>query len=279
MNALGSDGFETALLALADDWIAPAPQDGPMQVFACGMAGARQGWVEAPYRCVPCTPAPFGRAEGSAARVRTRDGRLDVRIVPGVSQRSPHADVMRGEETQIAGILREIPDFDGVVCLPGTHTKWAHVSAGEIVSFRTVMTGELFALLGRQSVLRHSVGGDGWDEGAFLDAVSRTLSRPETLTSHLFELRAEDLLNGQDPATARSILSGLLVGAELGATKPWWMGRDIVVTGAQETMRVYASALGAQGLAPRLMPADDMTLAGLTAAREAAIRDIAEDRT
>ena len=56
---------------------------------------------------------------------------------------------MRGEETQIAGFLSEFPGFDGVVCLPGTHTKWVHLSAGEIVSFRTFMTGELFGLLQR----------------------------------------------------------------------------------------------------------------------------------
>ncbi len=168
-----------------------------------------------------------------------------------------------------------MPDFDGIACLPGTHTKWAHLSAGEIVSFRTVMTGELFATLCEQSVLRHSLAGDGWEEGPFLDAVSGTLSRPETLTARLFELRAADLLHGQDAATGRSILSGLLIGAELSATKPWWMGRDIVVTGASRTTRAYDSALRSQGLAPRILPADAMTLAGLTAAKDTAAKGTA----
>lgn len=49
---------------------------------------------------------------------------------------------MRGEEIQIAGYLAEKPDFDGVICLPGTHTKWVRISAGEIVGFATFLTGE-----------------------------------------------------------------------------------------------------------------------------------------
>jgi 2-dehydro-3-deoxygalactonokinase len=258
MNALTRDAFEASLLELIGDWLDP---DGPTEVIACGMVGARQGWVEAPYRPVPCPPL------GPPVAAPVRDPRLTVRVVPGLSQTRPHADVMRGEETQIAGILSEDKEFDGVACLPGTHTKWVHVSAGEVVSFRTVLTGELFATLCNHSVLRHSLTGNGWDEAPFLDAVSDALSRPETLTARLFELRAADLLHGQDPATARSVLSGLLIGAELAATRPWWLGREVVITGSERTTRAYAAALGAQGVAPRIRPAEATTLAGLAAVR------------
>ena len=136
-----------------------------MPVIACGMVGARQGWIEAPYSQVPCAPVGL-----SMIKPVVEDTRLDVSILPGLSQTDP-ADVMRGEETQIAGYLAENPGFDGVLCLPGTHTKWAHISAGEVVSFRTFMTGELFALVSSQSVLRHSVGA-GWDGPAYRSAVS-----------------------------------------------------------------------------------------------------------
>ena len=259
MNRLTQDLFEPTLRMLAGDWL-----DGPAKIVACGMVGARQGWIEAPYAPVPCSP-PTDRP----IRVPTDDPALDVRIVPGLSQTSPHPDVLRGEETQIAGILRRHAEFDGVVCLPGTHTKWAHVSAGEIVSFRTVMTGEIFAMLAGQSVLRHSLAGAGWSEAPFLDALSDAISRPEVLTARLFELRAADLLLGQDDTTARSILSGLLIGAELAATKPWWLGREVIVTGSETTTPAYVAALQAQGLRPIVMPADEVTRAGLASAREA----------
>ena len=87
-----------------------------------------------------------------------------------MSQSKP-ADVMRGEETQISGYLAQNPNFNGSICLPGTHTKWVQISAGEIVSFRTFMTGELFNIISKHSILRHSVD-EGWDEKAFLESVS-----------------------------------------------------------------------------------------------------------
>ncbi|MEO8531980.1 MAG: 2-dehydro-3-deoxygalactonokinase, partial [Deltaproteobacteria bacterium] len=119
MGVLKPDAFEGALLALVGDWL-----DRAVPVIACGMVGARQGWVEAAYRTVPATPIGL-----PMTRPKVNDLRLSVYIVPGLSQAKP-ADVMRGEETQIAGFLALNKDFDGVIALPGTHTKWARVIGG-----------------------------------------------------------------------------------------------------------------------------------------------------
>lgn len=251
MGTLDRAGFEPALRALVGD-VMPAP------VLACGMVGSRQGWAEAPYATTPCLPP----AAAEAARVPGTE--LDVRILPGVKQMKP-ADVMRGEETQIAGYLATSPGFDGVICLPGTHTKWVHVSAGEIVSFRTAMTGEMFALLSERSVLRHSVG-EGWDAEAFASGVDQSLSRPEALAADLFSLRAEGLLVGLDGAAARARLSGLLIGAELAAMRPYWLGQQVALIGAERLSTAYAEALQAQGVPTQMAGAEQMTLAGLTAA-------------
>ena len=256
MNTLTRDRFEGALLALVADWI-----DGPVQVIACGMVGSRQGWAEARYQPVPCRPAAHMVA------APTSDPRLSVRILSGVSQMQP-PDVMRGEETQIAGFLAARPDFDGVVCLPGTHSKWARISAGELCHFRTAMTGEMFDLLSRHSVLRHSVA-DGWDEDAFREALDEILSRPERLATSLFTLRASGLLNGEDGQGARARLSGILLGAELAAMKPYWLGQQVALIGAPRLTQVYASALRAVGLEPSIHDGTDMVRAGLTAAWEA----------
>ena len=231
------------------------PFDGP--VVACGMVGSRQGWAEAPYATAPCKP-PSAASSTSVGRVR---------ILPGIKQTKP-ADVMRGEETQIAGYLDKNPDFDGVICLPGTHTKWVHISAGEIVSFRTSMTGELFALLADKSVLRHSVG-TGWDQSAFTEAVSETLSRPEGLAAALFNIRASGLLTEPKPDTARARLSGLLIGAELAAMRPYWLGQNVTLVGAADLSAAYAAALKVQGVTAQIANGDDMTLQGLVAAKSA----------
>ncbi|MBY5931914.1 2-dehydro-3-deoxygalactonokinase [Tateyamaria omphalii] len=251
MGTLDRAGFEPALRDLVCDAL-PAP------VLACGMVGSRQGWAEAPYAAVPCAPPSASEA------VQVLETDLDVRILPGVKQVKP-ADVMRGEETQIAGFLATSPGFDGVVCLPGTHTKWAHVSAGEIVSFRTAMTGEMFALLSQQSVLRHSVG-EGWDMESFAAGVDQSLSRPEGLAAALFSLRAEGLLHGLSGDAARARLSGLLVGAELASMRPYWLGQQVALIGAEALSNAYADALETQGVPTQMAGAEEMTLAGLTAA-------------
>lgn len=248
MNALAPGDYAAILAPFAAE-----------TAIICGMAGARQGWREAPYAAVPCTPihAPSAFTSGSTT----------VHILPGLSQSSP-ADVMRGEETQIAGFLALNDGWDGVICLPGTHTKWAHVSAGEVVSFQTFMTGELFALLSDQSVLRHSLT-LGQDHDAYLDAVQTALSKPAALAAQLFRLRAESLLHDLDPVAAHARASGLLIGAELAAAKPYWLGQQVAVIGTGPMADNYAAALAATGAAPARADATAVTLAGLTAAYEA----------
>ncbi len=256
MGTLTRDQFEPALLKLITPWLGA----GQTHVIACGMVGSRQGWAEAPYRATPCPAATDMLIEAPA-----KDPRIRVHLVPGVKQMTP-ADVIRGEETQIAGFLHENNGFDGVLCLPGTHSKWVHISAGEIVSFRTLLTGELFALLSDHSVLRHSIAPQGWDAEAFAEAVSDTLAKPETLAAKLFALRAEQLLHDQDPQTARARLSGLLIGAELAAAKPYWLGQPVALIGAAALTQIYAQALAAQGLTAPQAEGSTMTRAGLIAA-------------
>ncbi len=255
MGTLAKDAFEPTLISITEQWLGASETP----IIACGMVGARQGWSEAPYRTVPTTP------HGTLSPCKTSDKRISMHILPGLKQdNSP--DVMRGEETQIAGFLAGNPDFDGVLCMPGTHTKWVHISAKEVVSFQTVMTGELFALLSKNSVLRHSVGSEDWDEDAFLDAVSDTLSRPETVTSRLFQIRASHLLESTDAATSKARLSGTLIGAEIAATRPYWLGQNIALIGAPRLNALYAKAMEKQGLTPVQHTGDDLTLKGLTAA-------------
>jgi 2-dehydro-3-deoxygalactonokinase len=255
-GALARDDFGPALVALVEEWL----RDGHcIPVYACGMVGSRQGWVEAPYRTVPCAPLAGGLVVAPQP-----DPRMQVHVVPGLKQARP-ADVMRGEETQIAGFMALNPGWDGVICLPGTHSKWVQVSAGEVVSFQTFLTGEMFALLAGHSVLRHGMA--GWDDAGFDAGLAQGLDRPDRLLARLFSLRAEGLLDGLDPATARARLSGLLVGAELAAAKPYWLGQRVAVLGAGDLAALYARALDGQSVPVSAHTAQAATLAGLAAAR------------
>ncbi len=253
MGDLTPEQFEPTLVELVTPWL----RDRAMTVVACGMVGARQGWCEAPYATVPCAATAHNLVQAPCDHPL-----LTVYIAPGVKQNQP-ADVMRGEETQIAGFLALNPNWDGVICLPGTHTKWVQVSAGEIVSFQTFMSGELFAMLGEHSILRHSVAAEGWDNDAFEAGLDAAISKPELLAARLFGLRAENLLHDMSGATARSRLSGLLIGAELAAARPYWLGQNVAVIGASSLSKLYGDTLAAQGVPTTMARVDRMTCAGL----------------
>lgn len=257
MGRLEQSQFEGALLSLVEDWLKPGTAT---DVVACGMVGARQGWMEAAYRAIPCTPAGPG-----ALTIEGTDARIRVSILPGLKQETP-ADVMRGEETQIAGYLAENTGFSGSLCLPGTHSKWAQISGGEVVSFTTFMTGEMFALLTGQSVLRFGIAKEGWDADAFAEALRQTVSAPTEAPATLFRLRAEGLLANLAPEAALSKLSGILLGMELAATRAHWHDAEVAIIGASKLAQRYAEALTLLGGKAESVDGNKLTLAGLVAA-------------
>lgn len=259
MSKLDPSEFELALLELIGSWLA---EKAGTLVVACGMVGARQGWVEVPYQQAPC--APLAKEIVYAA---VRDARLRVAILAGVSQMTPHPDVMRGEETQIAGLLLERPGYEGVVCLPGTHTKWVRIHAGAILRFQTFMTGELFELLRVHSVLRHSIDSTSWDNDEFASAVGAAFARPESVAARLFGIRAGSLLAVLESRAANARLSGILIGAELAAAaSDFWSGQEITIIGAARQAEIYAAALRALDRESTIVDGTHVTLAGLKSA-------------
>ncbi|QDG75858.1 2-dehydro-3-deoxygalactonokinase [Labrenzia sp. PHM005] len=265
MGALTPDQFEAALLELVEDCLT-AGRTTP--IIVCGMAGSRQGWSEAPYKTAPCPPPGIH----DATTVATDDPRLDVRILPGIKQMSP-ADVMRGEETQIAGFLASRPNFEGLLCLPGTHTKWAALESGVITRFRTSMTGEVYALLRKQSVLRHGLSTEALDETAFTEAVLEMAQHPERLTGELFGIRASGLVDNLSPQAASGRLSGLLIGAELAAMAPIFDLRQTAILGSDTIAKAYATALTALEHKSDPLDADTLTLTGLTLAYKTHLKE------
>jgi 2-dehydro-3-deoxygalactonokinase len=184
-------------------------------VLICGMAGARQGWVEAPYLR---TPTRLDALHEGAIRI---DAPGDIRILPGVAQARPdRPDVMRGEETQLLGVTEA--DFTGLVCIPGTHSKWIRIEAGRIVEFSTYMTGELYSVIAQHSILAHALETAGnetsplaTDSQPFREGLSTALAEPAALTASMFRLRAAQLLGFEQRADGAARLSGLLIGTEL----------------------------------------------------------------
>jgi 2-dehydro-3-deoxygalactonokinase len=238
----------------------------------CGMVGARNGWLEAPYLDAP---VPLSDVAGRATRV-TKASRA-VFILPGVCQRRPAPDVMRGEETKLLGLGRD----DGLVLMPGTHTKWARLDGGLLAGFSTFMTGEIFAHLrgAPTSVLRQAVGEAPLAQTSgpvFADAVRMGFETPERLANAAFGVRAGWLIDGAPAADGLARLSGLLIGAEIAGAQTLYGDLDgVVPLGAGPGAQAYLDALAALDIAHSPpVDADGCVRAGLSRAADILLQEI-----
>ncbi len=226
-----------------------------------GMAGSRQGWIEAPY-CA--CPAGFDDIARQLSWVKP--GR--IAIVPGL--RCEHGgvpDVMRGEETQVLGALQLLGLQDALLVLPGTHSKWVRVRSGRIEHFATFMTGEFYGLLRRHSLLARTMPpADGeLDADAFNQGVALAL-RGSSLLRTAFGVRTLSLFERMPAPALPSYLSGLVIGEELRA-QPLQAGEPVVVIGDDTLTERYAIAL-AQCRVPVRRVGQDAAWRGLWAIAE-----------
>ena len=203
--------FPEALRTEIGAWL---NEDPTALVMMSGMIGSRQGWLEVPYRDCPCDLA--GLVDGLK---RVDWPEAEVWIVPGLIDRAVPGlpDVMRGEETQILGALEQLTADEALICLPGTHSKWVTARAGTIAGFATYMTGEVYDLLQRHSILGRLMTADAVEaDRAFSEGVARGAGG-EALLRLLFSVRSRVLCGEMPDSGARAYLSGLLIGREVSA--------------------------------------------------------------
>lgn len=231
-------GFPAVFEEACGDWM----RSPGALALVCGMAGSRQGWVEAPYAACPA-----GFAEVASQLTWIDPGR--IAMVPGLACEADGVpDVMRGEETQVFGALDLLGLASAVLVLPGTHSKWVHAIDGRVERFATFMTGECYALLRQHSILaRMMPAADGeLDAAAFEQGVRHAL-RSGTLLHAAFSARTLALFERLAPAALPSYLSGLVIGEELRAQDlDGTLG--VVVIGAEALTRRYELALATLGV-------------------------------
>jgi 2-dehydro-3-deoxygalactonokinase len=236
---------------------------GAMPLLLGGMVGSNRGWMEAPY--VPC---PATLADVAERLLWAEPGR--TAIVPGVSLvEGDRGDIMRGEEVQVFGAQLLRPTAGAaLICHPGTHTKWIEMEGGTIRRFRTVMTGELFALLRTHSILADMVSGPVNPGAAFRRGVERGFASGAA-TADLFSIRAGLLLGLAEPVDAPSYASGLLIGCDL-RTGLAEASRDdeILVLGRGSLTRLYAAAIEQCGYRTDDMDGAAAFVAGMRAIAE-----------
>ncbi len=245
------------------------PQMGAdLPAIACGMIGSTLGWVEVPYLDCPVELA------GLKAGLHWVDAPgQPVWIVPGLRCERPGGgpDVMRGEETHVLGWAAAQPERcngERLICHPGTHPKWVRLVDGRIEAFITAMSGELFDVLARHSVLKSAEAPD--DDDAF-DAGLKAAGDGGALASRLFTTRSKVVGGDMTPEAARSYLSGLLIGAEAAGVPPLFgveRGAHVSVIGDLRLCGLYRRGLEARGFTVEVHDGEDAALAGMRALME-----------
>jgi 2-dehydro-3-deoxygalactonokinase len=238
------------------------------RIYASGMIGSNVGWIHAPY-----AEAPAGAAGLRARTVTTEIGGAEVAIVSGVScRRSDGApDVLRGEEVELIG-LAALTGGDGLIALPGTHTKWVWLDGGRIGEFFTSMSGEIFDRMTAQGLLASIADGEAQDGEAFLAGVTASRERQLSLGTLLFGARARVMVGQLARADAASYLRGLLIGSELGdaaSLYPSLGEHPIPLVGNAALSKLYASALAASGIKTEITDSRSACLAGFRALHQA----------
>ena len=231
----GPTAFEAALADIVAGW-----SDGTRPIVIAGMAGGRDGLKEMAY--LDC-PADVQALAAAAGRLDLRSGPCFV--LPGLrcSRADGTGDVMRGEETQLAGLEVQ----DGIVILPGTHSKWVRLADGKVADFQTMMTGELFALLRDHGLIgRLADQGADHDESAYARGLDRAREAGAALRL-LFSARADVLLGTLTAAATLSYLSGLLIGGEIAEMKPVREER-VTLVGSGHLIALYEAALRRSGI-------------------------------
>ncbi len=251
--------FDAAFHAAIGDWLEAKPT---VPVIMSGMIGSRQGWSEAPY--VSCPADLTGLA--NLHTLNTGEGRR-LHIVPGLSTVGPSGvhDVMRGEETQVAGLVERAQTAPRLFCLPGTHAKWVTVAGETITAFATAMTGEVFAVLCEHSILGRLMAGQAHDEGAFEQGLARS-GDPGGLLHHLFGVRAEGLFDAVSEAGLGAYLSGILIGHDVRQMLDQATGDGpVTVIASGGLTPLYTKALAAAGRSVETVDGEAAAVQGLWA--------------
>ncbi|MBL4827021.1 MAG: 2-dehydro-3-deoxygalactonokinase [Spongiibacteraceae bacterium] len=260
-----SDGnFSATLMQACGDWLKAWPQ---LPIIMSGMIGSRSGWIETPYLACPLRKNQLAQHLCSVKNA----AELSLYVVPGISANSPSdsPDVMRGEEVQIFGALQLADQRDAVLCLPGTHSKWANVKDASIHYFSTFFSGEMFALLKKHSSIGAVMDDDSRnasvDEDSFIQGVQYS-RQAGGLLHHLFSARARLLTNCWTGKSLSAYLSGIVIGHEFSeALKLYPTKNTILLVGNSQLQQRYQLAAQEYHCTLKNIDAELATVNGLCA--------------
>ncbi|AKD54241.1 2-dehydro-3-deoxygalactonokinase [Spirosoma radiotolerans] len=222
-------------------------------IVISGMASSSIGMEEVPYATLPFP------TDGSLASTRQLSAQADfphdLTLISGVRTQD---DVMRGEETQLIGLLDLLDTLqmsvdESILLFPGTHSKHIYIQQQQVTDFRTFMTGELFNLMAYHSILKDSV--EPTDLHTFSDSdltafTSGINDADSSILNALFRVRTNQLFNKLSKKQNALYLSGLLIGDELKTLikQPKW---QLILCSGNNLYELYKLAMEVLQLSDR----------------------------
>ena len=217
-----------------------------LPVVISGMASSSIGMKELSYATLPFA------VDGSQAGINYSEPQPDfpheVILISGVKSQQ---DVMRGEETQLIGLIK-ILNLSGhnftqaIFIFPGTHSKHIQVHDQKVIDFQTFMTGEVFDLMAKKSILKDSTFSDGSPDLINSELEGFKLGLRESGVSNilhgLFTVRTNHLFNILNKGQNFYYLSGLLIGTELRTLSPV-KDKQLILCSGSNLFPLYKLAL------------------------------------
>ncbi len=255
-QSAGADAIEQACFDVIADWVAAYPA---VHVVMVGAVGSNIGWRLAPYAATPAT------LHNVAAHMLSFTARnVDFMIAPGLSttRQDGLPDVLRSEEIQIFACTN---GDDDLICLPGTHSKWAQVSDGIVTTFHSAHTGELLDILGQYSILllpRRAVA--AFPNTAFIEGIAIARDSIMGLETLLFTVRSRQIMQTLSADVADSYLAGLVIGCEVkSALALYGSDRPVMLIGSPHLTALYTAALAEFGVSATQHDGDEASVKGL----------------
>ena len=233
----------------------PKKNSRKINIISCGMIGSKNGWCDTGYA------RNLSLKKKNLVKINTKNKNLNFYIVRGLSQKKPY-DVIRGEETQVLGYLHRNKKFTGFICLPGTHSKWIKIKKGKLINFKTYMTGELFEVISKNSILKHSMNDKKINKNIFENSVILSQKKNFNLFDNLFEFRSRNLLS-KKRYYPKSELLAYLIGNEIKSNISNIKGCKIIIIGSDYNSNLYSNAMQILKIKNTIVDSKDITITGL----------------
>lgn len=263
-SQISSDAFESTLFHSAEDWLQQYPQ---APFVLSGMVGSTIGWKDVGYVACPYEIVQRGGYEYFEASGH------DVYIAKGAQCQNLFGapDVMRGEETELVGLVAREPSYQvgrHLICIPGTHAKWVLIDDGKVLNFTTSLAGEMFDVLLRNRVLLPKTLAKPREmDDSFYQGLKEISDDPGAFMHRIFSVRARQIVDGLKPEEGIQLLSGLIIGADVSAALKVYeshgLSNRIAVIGATRIAARYAKALEFHGRETETYNSSEMSAYGL----------------